>query len=336
VEISSHPHCVFEPMAIIMRICIAIALILACKAAEEEALVLLQTSGGLVEDVKDDDVFDRADPTDHDNDHHDDDKGDVDENGQKLDQALAGALIERGRGDDDQAEATLLLQAVEADIAGAEVLKDLKDDGVSDSQINAVAVYCANHFHDGNDETVITAPGIAMTLEKEGFDIGQSADIMDRLDILAEIAHEQLASATTLVQKSVSMDQALLGKCNSGCRAAQARAQASKNAAARRAAFNAAKANRGAAMAARARAAAARTAARARAMARMKEMRAKAMQEHAEQQAAELLRRDASLETFKAYCLENPTVGARCDDVLGTERRRRSSSAGSHAPGGSR
>jgi len=201
-----------------------------------------------------------------------------------------GALIEKG--DDDQAEATLLLQAIEADVVGAEILKNLKDDGVSDSQINAVALDCAHKFHDGNDETVITAHGMAMILVKEGFNILQTADLMDDLDTLGTIAHVQLAAATTLIQKSVTMDQTLVGKPRYDAAAAHARAMA------RMAAGRAAARERMIAGAA----------ARAAARERMAAGRARALAGR----TAALERRAAAMELFKNRCLVDPSVSPGC------------------------
>jgi len=193
-----------------------------------------------------------------------------------------GALMEKGRGNDDQAEATLLLQAIEADVVGAEVLKNLKDDGASDSQINAVALDCAHKFHDGNDETVINAHGMAMILVKEGFTILQTADLMDDLDTLSAIAHVQLAAATTLIQKSVTMDQTLVGKCSAACQAS-------------------------------------RTAASARATKAREEyhirVRAAALARHAagmERNKILRERRAARMEVFKNQCLVDPSVSPIC------------------------
>lgn len=189
-----------------------------------------------------------------------------------------GALIEKG--DDDQAEATLLLQAIEADVVGAEILKNLKDDDVSDSQINAVALDCAHKFHDGNDETVITAHGMAMILVKEGFNILQTADLMDDLDTLATITHVQLAAATTLIQKSVTMDQTLVSKMSSAQRTAQM------------------------------------AAVRAQAMARRDVAMAAARERAAAGRAAAMERRAAAMERLKVRCLVDPSVSPGCHQVL--------------------
>jgi len=196
-----------------------------------------------------------------------------------------GALLEKGSGDDDQAEATLLLQAVEADVGGAEVLKDLKEDGVSDSQLHAVALDCAHKFHDGNDETVISADGMAKILVKEGFDVLQSSDVMVNLDVLAAITREHLGAATTLIQKSVTLDQTAMGKCGVSCRAAAQQ---------------------------RARAAAAARAARARAM------HAAARAGLAERRRAMYGRRVVSMEQAKADCLAAALASTPISNQPGT------------------